>query len=221
MITRLRTVSSFLALAVTTAGCSDAMTTDEALDTVTEAVNPTSCATAARDWNLNASADQAAGKVTPDTYDNPGCNEGYIVEFDGTVNGEHVGYKLADPRPLPFTVDGIRVIFPQLVPNQISECTDTLRGGGYLYEKLSNGTWQLRETVFAGPYSVSDHGITRQCNLPNVIFRNVQHGTATNPHIYRVAVTMDVLQPSMFVGSHPDGQGYGPILVRAADADHP
>lgn len=195
--------------------------TEESIESVDEGINTSSCATAARDANLNGSADQHAGANSPFSYDNPGCNEGYIVELDGTVSGVHVGYKLAEPL---FTNDGIQVSFFPPSPNPLGFCQNGMMLGlAYLYEKV-NGAWVFRGSVSSETVTpVFNFGKLVACKLVPKYFNVVHHGTASNPHIYRVAATLDILMPELFQGgpaAFPDGKGYGNVFIRACDADN-
>ena len=49
------------------------------------------CGAATRDANLNSLASQIEGLTTPATYDNPGCDLRYVIDFDGIISGVHVG----------------------------------------------------------------------------------------------------------------------------------
>jgi hypothetical protein len=71
------------------------------------------CGTAPRDAVLNSSASQSQGAISPMTFDNPGCDDYYIVEFDGSVNGVHYGYRRETPTS---TDQGITLLFPNLAP---------------------------------------------------------------------------------------------------------
>jgi len=209
-------VSCILVLSVY--GCAVAVDGSEPLGEGSEAVNPTSCATATRDAVVNSSASQASPVSSPATYDNAGCNEGYIVEYDGTVSGVHYGYRLEDPRP--GTNDGVRLTFSVPVPKPLHTCDGVLRGGGYLYEKQSNGTWSLVRTAFVDSTTTGGPSSTF-CAMAPILFNEVRKGSATTPHIYRFALTLDVLDPSALVGSYPDGQGYGPFTLRGYDVNNP
>jgi hypothetical protein len=203
-------------LLVFVAGCSGGAELDETVGAWDDAISVASCATAPRDVVLNSAASQEAGVTSPSVYDNPGCNEGFIVEFDGTVGGVHYGYRLDDSRGAPYS-DGIRLNFEAPPTQQIGTCEESVRAGGYLYEKI-NGTFQLSRSIFVTGQTVADHGITRYCDLEGIVFNNVKKGTASSPHIYRVAATIDILDSFVFAGNYPDGQGYGRITVNAVDA---
>src|SRR3954469_15689622 len=100
------------------------------------------CGTAPRDAVLNSSASQSQGAISPMTFDNQGCDDYYIVEFDGTVNGVHYGYRRETPTS---TDQGITLSFPSLTPPNSTLypptiCEDSF-ARAFLYEKQSNGTW--------------------------------------------------------------------------------
>jgi len=197
----------------------------EATDSVTATMSTASCRTAPANVVLNPVADQRAGVDTGPFYDDPGCNEGYVVDFDGTISGVHVGYKLDQPRIL--TSDGIRVDFvsPRLPFEGAAPCPfDAIVGHAYLYEKV-NGSWQFRmefeqtqvTTVFASH-------LPHHCEVPSATFTNLRHGTQQEPHIYRVAAGLDLIHPEIFLGgagAYPEGTGYGDVRIRACDATSP
>jgi hypothetical protein len=211
-------ILAFCAYGCTSAVEGGATEGNEPTGSVAEAINPTSCATASRDVVLNSTVSQVGPFDTPATYDNPGCNEGYIVQYDGTVNGVHYGYRLETPRT--GSTDGIEVLFSLPPLKQLHSCDGALRGGGYLYERQSNGTWGLVTTIFVDSTTTSNFGITH-CAMTPVLFNQVVKGSASTPHIYKVALTLDVLDPSQFAGDYPDGQGYGPLALIGCDVNHP
>ena len=193
-------------------GCSGQVP-DEGTSATQEEFDTFSCGTATRDAVVNSTLSQIAGVTTPTTYDNPGCTHGYIVEFDGTVNGVHYGYRPETPR-IGFT-DGIHVDFPifHTSPGAANNtyCVDNYGGIAELYEKQSNGTWLFKASYVA--HSHNDLTFS-QCIVDNTVFKQVKKGTASEPHIYRVAVTGTNLALA-------PNSGWGPIAVHACDVNHP
>ncbi len=218
MNTTLGSFGSACLVGVSIMGCGGGTDDWEPTAGLEEPINIISCSTAPRDVVLNSTVSQWTGVSSPSSYDNPGCNEGFVVEFDGTVGGVHYGYRLNNPPPL--SSQGIRVDFTTPGPKQLATCEGSLKGGAYLYEKTTSGNWQLLSSIFVNPTQLVNHGITTGCPLEGIVFNQVKKGSAQTPHIYRVAATMDVLDPSQFIGSYPDGQGYGPIFVHACDANN-
>jgi hypothetical protein len=204
-------------LAVLLVGCSGEGGLGEAPQIDEEAMNTASCATAARDAVVRTTQEQTTGVDSPSVYDNPGCNEGYIVEYDGSVGGVHYGYRAETPRA--DSTDGIQVRFePRSTNSPAASCEGAIRAGGYLYEKRATGTWRLAASKFVESRDLGSPGLPPTCIFPVITFASVQKGSAETPHIYRTALTMDILNPNPFSANLPDGQGYGVIHQEACDA---
>jgi hypothetical protein len=218
--------------------CSDGADADDGAQTLEPLGSVGSCSVATRDLRLSPYADQVAGAVSPLAYDNPGCDEGYVVEYDGTTNGVHIGYKLEDPRPN--STDGIQVQFPHYTTVSGKTCAGALQAGGYLYEKVGQ-SWVLREQHLAdaftpaaagsggfgggfgggGPGTGGGPGRGVACVFKTMTFTQVKKGTAAAPHVYRTALSVNVLDPNGFVGgAYPDGFGYGPFTQKACDVNN-
>jgi hypothetical protein len=192
---------------------------EESPTTDAEAMTFATCANATRDVVLNSGASQRDGANTPSTYDNAGCDNGYVVEFDGTVNGVHYGYRPNTPQNAD---QGITVSFPLLAVTGTTDHTicDGAIGTAYLYEKQSNGTWQVVWSRNESAEVRDIYGIVFGCQIPTMVFSNppVVKGTASSPHIYRVAVSAVVVSRNAdFMRRYPDGVGYGPIHIYGAD----
>ena len=180
------------------------------------------CATAPRDAVLNSTASQLAGVRSPATFDNPGCDDYWIVEYDGTVNGVHYGYRADTPTS---SAEGITLSFTGLTPPNPSSystsiCSDSF-ARAFLYEKQSDGTWQyLSSKLFVGQSQhVAGHpDQLYACGFATMRFPEVIKGTAANPHIYRIATTEYVLsRDAAYQAAFPDTKGYGPIQTYAQD----
>jgi len=193
-------------------GCSGEGTA-EPTDSIDQAFHVFSCANATRDVNLNGTLPQIAGVSTPTTYDNPGCSDGYIVEFDGTVNGVHYGYRPQTTRI--GSNDGIHVDFRvfKTSPGAANDtyCVDHYGGQAILYEKQSDGTWLEKESYVQHSHSNLTFS---ECTIASKIFHNLIKGTASEPHIYRVAVY------GHNIVTAPD-TGWGPVSIYACDVNNP
>jgi hypothetical protein len=180
------------------------------------------CGTAPRDAVLTGYASQVGGVTSPKTFDNPGCDDYYIVEYDGTVNGVHYGYRAATPTS---TAQGITLSFKGLTPPNPSSYSPSICGDSFaqafLYEKQSNGTWQyVTSKLFAGQGShvAGSPGQLYSCGFPTMRFSEVVKGTAAAPHIYRVAATEYVIShDAAYQAAFPDTVGYGPIQTYAQE----
>jgi len=75
-------------------------------------------------------------------------------------------------------------------------------------------------SVFVDSTTLVNFGITG-CDMAPILFNEVRKGSASTPHIYRFALTLDVHDPAKFHGSYPNGQGYGPFHMVAYDVNHP
>lgn len=207
---------------VLVAGCGAEAGRDELTGTETEAIGITACAAATRDAVLTTNNSQATGIDSPQTFDNPGCNEGYVVEYDGVgLNGFHYGYGLENPRA--GSTDGIQVTFTAPPVHSLATCEGAIQAGGYIYEKQSDGTWKFLQRQMVGATTLVNFGRTTGCAIPKITFKNVLKGSLTLPHIYRTALTIDIIDPSQFVpaGSYPDGAGYGTIHQEGCDVNNP
>jgi len=202
------------------AGCSGEVGLGEAPQTDEEAFNTTTCGTAARDAVLRSTQEQTTGKDSPSVYDNPGCDEGYIVEYDGSVGGVHYGYRSETPRP--DSTDGIQVRFaPRDTISPIFTCEGAAIANGFLYKKRADGTWRFVEAKVVASRDLASPGLPPVCVFPVMTFASVQKGSAATPHIYRTALTIDILNSRPFGGDLPNGQGYGVIHQQACGANAP
>jgi len=180
------------------------------------------CSTATRDDGLNGYATQVAGASSPATFDNPGCDDYYIVEYDGTVSGVHYGYRAATPTN---SSQGLSVDFTGLTPpNPNSQPTSTCEDSyaqGILYEKQSDGTWKYitRKLISGQPQYESGLPLRlHACYFATMRFSQVIKGTAAAPHIYRIAMSTYVISHNAaYQAAYPDTVGYGPIHTYAQE----
>lgn len=230
-------IGTVLGLAATGCGAESGEPTGVSADSVTlppqDGPPPTgqlTCPYATADAVRNASADQATEAFSKATYDNPKCQNMFVVDFDGTINGVHVGYKLATPHAGAPT-EGIRIeqtSFPVMRPEVPGySCGDHISMVARLYEKQSpDGKYVFKES--RGEVAHGDtEGVTHAdvCALPVITFSDIEHGTADNPHIYRVAVSTMVddgsgLSNKAIFSNYPDDLGIGFTRVRGCDATH-
>ena len=179
------------------------------------------CGTAPRDAVLTGYASQVGGVTSPATFDNPGCDDYYIAEYDGTVNGVHYGYRAATPTS---TAQGITLSFTGLTPPNPSSYSTTICGDSFaqafLYEKQTNGTWQYVSSKLLAGKAMNNGtpGQLYRCYFATMRFSEVIKGTAAAPHIYRVAATEYVIShDAAYQAAFPDTVGFGPIQTYAQE----
>jgi hypothetical protein len=174
------------------------------------------CRNATSDRVLNSKSSQVTPVVTYSGYDNPGCDESYVVDYNGTVNGgQPYGYKLNTPRP--GTNDGIRVSFGWFDAATPDQC-EFFYARADLYEKVGNNPWAYKtgRVRFPDGWSPDEFGCFY---LHPVVFADIQRGSEASPRAYRVVVHVD----ADGADHYPDGIGYGQngLWIGAYDDQHP
>lgn len=203
--------------------CSDDVDGDDlsSVASIHAAIARGECGSARYDAVLASIQAQTAGVMSPAVYDNPGCDEGYVVDWDASSKLGEYGYGLEDPNQDPASPDGIVVEFPTFaLKSPGAGCSGALQAGGFLYERQA-ARWVLTEEHFADVSQVGAAGSSGApgpyCFPKPIIFKKVKKGTPATPHIYRTAFTINVLDPARFVTDYPDGQGHGTIFQHGCD----